>query len=124
MNIQRLKFAAARGARIEVACLQPEEQWMRSIAEQEQLPWEEADCPAWNNQFVYRIHPDDAHLEYGPLSTAIQQIAVKWPQPSNRYHRMALQTVVIWLGQEPIADPEDWMMKCLVLAEYLADEGL
>jgi hypothetical protein len=66
--MSRLLHAAARGARI-------------------QSQWRDAHTPTYqewqtNNQFVfidtmrhYRIHPDDEHLQYGPISTALREIA-------------------------------------------------
>jgi hypothetical protein len=65
MNIQRLKFAWARGARLQVLtfgdwCLGSMEEFLEG---------------GYTPDLI-RIHPDDAHLEYGPLSRALRDTAL------------------------------------------------
>ena len=107
--MSRLLFAAARGARMQ-----------RSAASD----WE------------YRIHPDDAHLQYGPISTALrngngdgdyQRIAVRVDDMPT----LAIEAAIVtgyagtlrqqWRTNK---DPLTRSLFLLILAETLADEGL
>lgn len=118
MNIQRLKFAWARGARIETAyCAYPDKP----------VFWEElADFPGEPAPLhIYRIHPDDAHLEYGPLSTALRETAAGLKTHPG-FHSSTGWVVVLF----PELADEWWdlngdarRMQFLFLAELLADEG-
>jgi len=63
--MNRLLFAAGRGARIE--------QYRKGYKE-----WISAETlPVQNFKFFNerRIHPDDLHLQYGPISTALRERA-------------------------------------------------
>jgi hypothetical protein len=121
--MSRLLHAAARGARI-------------------QSQWRDAHTPTYqkwqtNNQFVfidsmrhYRIHPDDEHLQYGPISTALREIA---KQPKTIHHK---GVNLPHFGFTIFASSEsellevlrcDWLTHSLFylfLAEFLADSGL
>lgn len=121
MNIQRLKFAYARGARI-------------------QCSWEDSDWylvayPEWRNAHtVFRIHPDDAHLEYGPLSSELRRRAIegdfsevqidyfdgvaKYPLWEGLWAHFVFGDEIRW------ARSELTRMHFLFVAEMLADEGL
>mgnify|MGYP003645830922 CR=1 FL=1 len=110
--MSRLLFAAARGARI-------------------QHDW----CGEWINTGFYpvieyarphRIHPDDAHLAYGPISTALRDLAMQgmvmeittdWEFVA-RYYFMD----IAW--EKVPNDVEHRSFFLLILAEALADEGL
>lgn len=119
MNIQRLKFASARGARIQFREFGI---WyvLRSIELIELRP-----------DFQYRVHPDDAHLEYGPISSmlikAIQQQTLNFDEDvlaiQAGTHSFRLMT---WREErtEDRGTMDDQGMYCLFVAEYLADEGL
>lgn len=129
--LKRLKFAHARGARIQVpsgAC-----KWQGDPSRGEFVT---VGHPYWSpTQAFFRIHPDDAALEYGPLSSAFIAIALdpkstmnsyfSWGENTSRHH--------LWEGIHAHIDfsrwgldftEGDWRMYCLFLAEYLADEGL
>jgi len=93
--MSRLLFAAARGARMQ-----------RSAASD----WE------------YRIHPDDAHLQYGPISTALREMAedYSWnPSWEHRVAHAAADDFAVKFHGEP-----DYPLFYLILAEALADSGL
>ena len=88
----RQNFAAARGARIQIF-----------VAET-------------------RIHPDDAHLQYGPISTALLKLAEddSWNPSEERSLAIAVaRQFQVYFGDEP-----DYPLFYLFLAEFLADSGL
>jgi hypothetical protein len=121
--MSRLLHAAARGARI-------------------QSQWRDAHTPTYqewqtNNQFVfidtmrhYRIHPVDEHLQYGPISTALREMAINdlWYPPSWQIS-LAI-TVSLDVTREfsellfSRRENEDYPLFYLFLAEFLADEGM
>jgi hypothetical protein len=114
--MSRLLFAAARGARIEAL---------------RQLDW----IPLTHisllpNSHAKRIHPDDAHLQYGPISTALREMA---KQPKTIHHK---GVNLPHFGFSIFAESEHEMLEVLrcdklthslfllTLAEALADEGM
>ena len=108
MNLQRLKFAYARGARIE--CRGFHREWCVTRA------------PSWSMVHEYRINPDDAHLEYGPLSTAL--LLPIGESPLRLIVAMLCDELYMEPG-ESISDMTDdqavlWDLMC---AEFLCDEG-
>lgn len=134
MNIQRLKFAWARGARIQK---QSPEDWHR---------WDITTSPNFGSAFNWRIHPDDEHLQYGPVSTALrahatheQTIAEYWGRRCDEYEpgcpvcdawaeydmmiRAALPLAYAHSNELEISN-DDWTLLRLFVAELLADEGL
>ena len=108
--MSRLLFAAARGARI-------------------QSRWVDGTQWQTTGQFVfvdgmryYRIHPDDAHLQYGPVSTALLKLAEddSWNPSEERALAIAVaRQFQVYFGDEP-----DYPLFYLFLAEALADEGM
>ena len=112
--MSRILFAAARGARIQ--CKDFRGSW--SV-----MKW----VPAADFDIGIpprRIHPDDAHLQYGPISTALREIA----ETLN-----ALSPAIVWgafvdaCGDEmpPIFNNKlHHSLFMLILSEALADEGL
>ena len=81
--MNRILFAAARGARIERRyykfwCL-----------------WESSrvvlvtDPDKTDTDYDYRIHPDDEHLQYGPISTALREMAEYYSWNPSWEHRVA-----------------------------------
>ena len=111
--MSRLLHAAARGARIQ-------SQWRDSVV------WQT------NNQFVfidtmrhYRIHPDDEHLQYGPISTALREMAEdpkydsSWEQFLANSAANEFTESFYYRRGEP-----DYPLFYLFLAEFLADSGL
>lgn len=112
-NTQRLKFAHARGARIECNTI-PFKEWQITTA------------PMWREGLTYRIHPDDADLEYGPLSTAMIETVTKLETTVAFNPATAIACALFpELGDEWWElDGDDRLMQFLFLAELLADEGL
>jgi hypothetical protein len=108
--MSRLLFAAARGARI-------------------QSRWVDGTQWQTTGQFIfvdgmrrYRIHPDDEHLQYGPISTALREMAeyYSWnPSWEHRVAHAAADDFAVKFHGEP-----DYPLFYLILAEALADEGL
>ena len=108
--MSRLLFAAARGARI-------------------QSRWVDGTQWQTTGQFVfvdgmryYRIHPDDAHLQYGPVSTALLKLAEddSWNPSEERSLAIAVaRQFQVYFGDEP-----DYPLFYLILAEFLAYEGM
>jgi len=118
VNIERLKFAWARGARIQHYGFHDahdgQQWWVCSIS------W-----LGYPGHTSFRIHPDDAHLEYGPLSSALREQALRMEYE----HSTMLLTAQCWIEQEfgllfdltPDFDCDCFALMC---AEYLADQGL
>ena len=95
--MSRLLHAAARGARIE---------WMNG---------------SWQ-PVPYYIHPDDEHLQYGPISTALLKLAEddSWNPSEERSLAIAVaRQFQVYFGDEP-----DYPLFYIFLAEFLADEGV
>lgn len=114
--MSRLLFAAARGARIQYhSYTGAYYQWvdMPSIAVNR--------TPA-----LWRIHPDDEHLQYGPISTALREVAAN---PSaelactDEFGTWAL-LYSDWCKCRDLASERDVSLFLLILAEALAEEGL
>ncbi len=107
--MSRLLHAAARGARIEDNALGG---------------WTSSEFVHLGKAIghLYRIHPDDAHFQYGPISTALREIAEDYSwNPSWEHcvaHAAANDFAVKFHG-EP-----DYPLFYLILAEALADEGM
>jgi hypothetical protein len=110
----RLLHAAARGARIQ----------NQSAFDQ----WYDSDYlwftdPDFENE--YRIHPDDEHLAYGPISTALREAA-------SEGRRWDLTGLIGTMAHAAGNYHGPWWMEpelnrslfLLILAEALADEGL
>lgn len=68
--MNRLLMAAARGARVQFYGQYGDR---HTWAEITRIPLEEA------GRVYYRIHPDDAHHEYGPVSAAFREQAESAP---------------------------------------------
>ena len=121
--MSRLLHAAARGARIETRY---PDKWITVVA-----------VRTVDDFYSYRIHPDDAHLQYGPISTELRKAA------ENIAEKAYLQDL---LGHYGIAAIDDYLSRSdefgycwdkamnatamqkqlflLILAEALADEGM
>jgi hypothetical protein len=116
--MSRLLFAAARGARIEA-------EW-KGV-------WSGVGGIHFIPKFNYRIHPADEHLAYGPISTEVRKAA------ENIAKKAYLHDV---LGHYGLAAIDDYLSRSnefsycwnatanqkqlflLILAEFLADEGM
>ena len=105
--MSRILFAAARGARIQVMY---------------QRVWIPAVAVRTDDMYKYRIHPADAHLGYGPISTALLKLAEddSWNPREERALALAVaRQFQVYFGDEP-----DYPLFYLFLAEFLADSGL
>lgn len=119
--MSRLLFAAARGARIQRQHFK-DPAWL----------WEKArlllllDPETTDSDYVWRIHPEDEHLQYGPISTALRKRA-----EDGLLHTADIPYLH---GKFDFAEDEgaawdyaEWgprRMFLLILAEALADEGM
>jgi hypothetical protein len=118
--MSRLLFAAARGARIQVLGKNIHEFW-----------WNTQDFSK-RHSHDYRIHPDDAHLQYGPISTSVRLMA-ETPWITGYPDNMLLPP---HLGFNVCCDTKEQQLEyamssgnvkalfLLILSEALADEGL
>lgn len=126
--MSRLLFAAARGARIEAKCQIDPDVWDK---------WRLCEFVAWSDfhrdEYQFRIHPGDAHLAYGPISTALREAAagffvVDWTVTG--LPRYLCSEVMHWhnLAESSFGEHCEPLLHrslfLLILAEALADEGL
>ena len=106
--MSRLLHAAARGARIE---------------DNGEGVWSESRfVHLVGGDWEFRIHPDDEHLQYGPVSTALLKLAQddSWNPSEERSLAIAVaRQFQVYFGDEP-----DYSLFYLFLAEFLADEGM
>ena len=112
--MSRLLFAAARGARIQELGF-------------DGLLWFDTMCVDFDDIDDYRIHPNDTHLQYGPISTALRDrvllddpnaegfvTAIRYADARwTEFHTMSFVNSITELE-----------MTLLFIAEALADEGL
>ena len=70
----------------------------------------------------YRIHPDDAHLQYGPVSTALREMALTGEYEDGTIPYFSFEIEREGKYWESTADQR--RVFCLILAEALADEGM
>ena len=108
--MSRLLFAAARGARIQ-------SRWVDGTQWQTTCQFMFVD-----DMRCYRIHPADEHLQYGPISTALLKLAEddSWNPSEER----SLALAVARQFQVYFVDEPDYPLFYLILAEFLADEGM
>ena len=125
--MSRLLFAAARGARIQRQHFK-DPAWL----------WEKArlllllDPETTDSDYVWRIHPEDEHLQYGPISTALRERA-ETTNASLAYSVQGYMELAAVCDYTPSTRGSDWAdcwsaqhrsLFLLILAEALADEGL
>lgn len=125
----RILHAAARGARIQTRYTDT----FTSFGE-----WKTVSGMVFNpEQVAYpheqRIHPDDEHLQYGPISTNLREAAEsepEWLQDSLNEYACAAATDYtdgelgyLWgIAQRlPLLDKQLFL---LILAEAIADQGM
>lgn len=124
MRLQRMKHAFARGARLQVQ-IKPDfdrgSGW--STAQECPISVEGMNLYRYN----WRLRPKDAHLEYGPLSSALRELPETLEGKSTyvaaMYAAAGLLGVDSYLNLQPHTREEALMFR-LFLAEALADEGL
>jgi hypothetical protein len=108
--MSRLLFAAAREARIQVT--NDRGGWLDAAY----IPT--ADYKGDD----FRIHPNDEHLQYGPISTALREIAF-----TDDCDAVDLPYIEVALLREEghyHSTKEQFCVFLLILAECLADEGM
>ena len=114
--MSRLLFAAARGARIGWKTLSSK--WYPAVS----LTGVQSEF----GQDAYRIHPDDEHLQYGPISTALREFAINNSSRGGWEGYLALAVATEFTEYFTLrdGDEEDYPLFYLILAEFLADSGL
>jgi hypothetical protein len=112
--MSRLLFAAARGARVYTKL--NDSPWIKALAIVK---------PGAVAGLQQRIHPDDAHLQYGPISTALREMAENntWRSGFEWFLAESAANEFTEFFDSRIAEP-DYPLFYLILAEALADEGL
>ena len=113
--MSRILFAAARGARIE-------KPYPNSVVS-DPVVWVQTKfvCTAFGD--LQRIHPDDEHLQYGPISTELRKMAAddSWNPSFQRVLAVAAANAFrVYFG----GSRENYPLFYLILAEFLADEGM
>lgn len=119
--INRLLFAAGRGARIQKLYFKHKD---------EECNWEITNTITGNGSLLYdyRIYHEDKHLQYGSISTALREMAETGKEPFTLASLMALSALKYEcdpyypFGFKP--EPEHLQYFMLFLSEYFADEGL
>jgi hypothetical protein len=81
------------------------------------------------HESVLRIHPDDEHLQYGPISTALREFAASLPIEDKTARGLPIFLVprtLTWynLARNGFDSKAHRVTFLLLLAEALADEGL
>jgi len=109
--MSRLLHAAARGARIEVRY---EKYWSSALA-----------VRTVDDLLNYRIHPDDKHLQYGPVSTALREMSEDfvWNGDWACFLAGSIANEFTVYFDSRTGEP-DYPLYYLFLAEFLADEGM
>jgi hypothetical protein len=115
--MSRLLFAVARGARV---------QRQHEHLFHKQVWWEDVSIQ-WGLDDELRIHPDDEHLAYGPISTALREMAAHNPcdiRPSWELELANSAANEFTLYFDSRQGEPDYPLFYLFLAEALADSGL
>ena len=108
--MSRLLHAAARGARVQT--------WAGVLG------WRSTIGP-WSYDDGDRIHPDDAHLQYGPVSTALREMAETCTHSSSWAGFLATSAANEYtMSFDSRFGEPDYPLFYLFLAEALADSGL
>ena len=112
--MSRLLHAAARGAKIQTKWVDSGAQWQTT-----------GQLVLVDDMRYYRIHPADEHLQYGPISTALRDMA-----EDDGTWRTDLRWNIAHIVANEFNDYYDWQCEpdyplfYLFLAEFLADEGM
>ena len=83
-----------------------------------------------DDMYNYGIHPDDAHLQYGPISTALRGAAAQdfsiYEEHRKVYTYAAFEMADTYetSWQQKYEHDHQRVLFLLILAEALADEGL
>ena len=109
----RLLFAAARGARIESYDVESRE-WHEARL----LPIKHASL--WEERRIYEV---DEYLQYGPISRALRNRVMVGPFKEKDFD-LAWQYFKARFNDWYKIPDEDLLMTLLIMAEFLADEGM
>ena len=110
--MSRLLHAAARGARIG---WEHAGEWYSAMSM----------CIGPSKADNGTIHPDDAHLQYGPISTALREMAETCTHSSSWAGFLATSAANEFTQYFDSRQGEpDYPLFYLFLAEFLADEGM
>ena len=74
-----------------------------------------------------RIHPDDEHLQYGPISTALREMAEDpafWTSKCWKWSIASSAAGEFNVYLDAWRCEPDYPLFYLILAEFLADEGM
>lgn len=122
--MSRLLHAAARGARLEVMGNQVKDWEIRPVAI----------ALFWQHQgYMVRIHPEDAHLQYGPISSMLREMAededefIFSEDEIPDWILYALSSCGLyggWMAAWREQTTDERRVALCVMAEALADEGL
>ncbi len=107
-------MAAARGARIETQYQYPKKRWGPVAGIRT------------DDFYHYRIHKDDEHLRFGPISSALREYAETGREPYTLVGLMAREAMRYELPY-PFILKSEWphaQMFALILSEALAEEGI
>ena len=113
--MSRLLHAAARGARIQ-------SRWVDGTQWQTTCQFMFVD-----DMRCYRIHPDDEHLQYGPISTALREMAedpALWTSKCWKWSIASSAAGEFNVYLDAWRCEPDYPLFYLILAEFLADEGM
>lgn len=118
--MNRLLHAAARGARLQV-------QYPRG-GEFSTFTLDSALHHHWLG-YEIRVHPDDGHLAYGPISSALRELARNTKRPvEDTYWRMARDYYLCNMPEAMWFDDDRPMLHyslfLLILSEELSEGGL
>jgi hypothetical protein len=74
---------------------------------------------------VFRIHPDDEHLQYGPISAALRDSFIfNHPEPPDGFYAAFNYVHERFPHVRNCSDNAFYVWQVLFIAELLADEGL
>ena len=114
--MSRLLHAAARGARMQTKWVDSGAMWQTT-----------GQIVLVDDMRYYRIHPVDEHLQYGPISTALREMA---EDPALWTSKCWKWSIAISAANEFNVYLDAWRCEpdyplfYLILAEFLADEGM
>ena len=113
--MSRLLHAAARGAKMQTKWVDSGAQWQTT-----------GQIVLVDDMRYYRIHPADEHLQYGPISTALREMAedYSWNPSWEHYAAHAVEDRFSLFDRHDGLNEPDYPLFYLILAEFLADEGM
>lgn len=113
-DLQTILLAASRGARVQCQLLSGE--------------WRNAFALDIHSNELQRIHPDDEHLRFGPISSRLRAAAENPPEnldlATDGIELITIQSSTIDYYCYLKMDNDTRSIFLLILAEMLSDEGL